>query len=95
MSYSARAVSLIHPSAWKVSVLGTSPVRRSEKFALRVGLLLDHRLCWLSCGYGVRVPMHYLPLAVFGSIDHRNSQVDRGNVLPCAYLGLLSLYPTV
>jgi hypothetical protein len=54
---------------------------------------LDRRLCRLSRGYGVRVPKHYLPLAVFGSIDHRNSQVDRGNVLPCAHLGLLPLYP--
>jgi GrpB-like predicted nucleotidyltransferase (UPF0157 family) len=37
--------------------------------------------------------MHYLPLTVFGSKDHRNSQVDPGNVLPCPHLGLLPLYP--
>src|SRR5215204_7816027 len=43
----------------------TSPKRSSKKFALRVGLLLDHRLCWLRGGYGVRVPMHNLPLTIF------------------------------
>jgi hypothetical protein len=29
-----------------------------------VGLLLDHRLCWLSRGYGVSVSMHYLPSTI-------------------------------
>src|SRR5829696_3184582 len=30
-------------------------------------LLLDNRLGWLWGGYGVRVPMHYLPGAILGS----------------------------
>ena len=42
--------------------------------ALRVELLLYHRLCWLSRGYRVCVPMHNLPLTVFRSKDHRRPQ---------------------
>ena len=73
--------------------LRVSRVRSSRRFALRVELLLDHRLCWLSGGYGVCVPMHHLPLTIFGSKDPRDPHVDRGNVLPCVHLGLYPLYP--
>src|ERR671920_311887 len=53
----------IHRSAWN---------RYSPKFALRVALLLYHRLCWLSGDYGVSVTMHNLPLTIFfRSKDHR------------------------
>jgi hypothetical protein len=64
----------------------------SQKFALRVGLLLDHRFGWLSGGYGVRVPMHDLPLTVFGSKDHRRAHCVWGDLLPSAYLSLCPLY---
>ncbi len=57
-----------------------------------VELLLYHRLCGLSGGNGVRVPMHYLPGALFRSKDHRNPQSERGDVLPPANLGLRTLY---
>ena len=40
-------------------------------------LLLYERLCCLSCGYRVCVPMHYLPLTVFGSKDHRGPKDPR------------------
>jgi hypothetical protein len=36
---------------------------------LRVGLLLDHRLCWLRGGYGLCVSVHNLP----GARGHRGS----------------------
>src|SRR5829696_8551271 len=55
-------------------------------------LLLDHRLCWLSRGYGVRVPMHYLPATILWSKDHRSPKRVWGYVLPFAYLGLQVLY---
>jgi hypothetical protein len=45
----------------------------SPKFALGMGLLLDHRLGWLSGGYGLRVSVHHLPLTLFGSKDHRGA----------------------
>ena len=70
----------------------TSALRSSKKFALRVDLLLDHRLCWLRGGYGVCVPMHNLPLTVFRSKDHRSPHSVRGDVLPGADLGLCPLY---
>src|SRR5215217_9126692 len=50
-------------------------------FALRVDLLLDHRLGCLRDGYGISVSVHYLPGAVFGSEDHRNPQIAWGT--PC------------
>src|SRR5215216_4413188 len=43
----------------------TSALQSSKKFALRVDLLQDHRLGWLSGSYGVRVPMHDLPHTIF------------------------------
>jgi len=57
-----------------------------------VGLLLDHRLGWLSGRYGVCVPMHYLPLTLFWPKDHRNPQIKRGYFLTSADLGLGPLY---
>src|SRR5215203_3897019 len=66
---------------------------RCKKFDLRVDLLLDHRLCWLRSDYGVRVPMHNLPLTIFfRSKVHRSLQSVRGDLLPCADLGLGPLY---
>jgi len=65
----------------------------SKKFALRVELLLDHRLGWLSRGYRVCVPMHHLLGTVFRSKDHRRPQGVWGDLLPPAYLGLGPLYP--
>jgi hypothetical protein len=50
-------------------------------------LVLYQRLCCLSRGYRVCVPMHYLPGAILGSEDHRNPQSQRGDVLPSADLG--------
>jgi len=73
----------MHRSAWK----GYSP-----KFALRVDLLLYDRLGWLRCGYGIGVPMHDLPLTVFGAKDHRDPKRERGDVLYSADLGLGPLY---
>ena len=63
--------SLVHPSVW---------MGLSQKFALRVELLLYHRLCWLSRGYGICVPMHYLPVTFLRPKDHRNPKSERGNV---------------
>jgi hypothetical protein len=40
-------------------------------------LVLYHRLGWLRGGYGIRVPMHYLPGALLGWIDHRNPESGR------------------
>jgi hypothetical protein len=51
-------------------------------------LVLYQRLCCLSGGYGVCVPMHYLPGAILGSEDHRDPQSQRSDVLPSADLGL-------
>jgi hypothetical protein len=56
-------------------------------------LLLDHRLCCLSGGYGVCVPMHYLPLTVFRSKDHRSPQSDWGDIFAFANLGPGTLHP--
>ena len=39
------------------------------------------------------MPMHYLPLTVLGSKDHRDPKSEGGNVLPSAEPGLLPLYP--
>src|SRR5215210_373865 len=65
----------------------------SRKFALlRVGLLLDDRLCWLKSGYRVCTPMHYLPSALFRSKDARRPQSEWGNILPSANLGLQLFY---
>ena len=52
------------------------------------GLLLDHRLGWLSGRYGVCVPMHYPPLTIIGPKDHRRAQGVGGDLLPPSYLGL-------
>src|SRR5829696_2027978 len=70
-------------SAWK----GNSP-----KFALRVELFLDHRLCWLWGGYGIRVAMHNLPGALFESEDACDAQCHGGNILPSANLGLVAFH---
>src|SRR3712207_1051742 len=46
---SALPIAPIHPSAWKVEVLGTSPVRSSPKFAE-----VDPKVPYLLCLYRVR-----------------------------------------
>ncbi len=51
-------------------------------------LVLYQRLCCLSRGYRVCVPMHNLPGAILGAEDHRDPQSQRGDVLPSADLGL-------
>jgi hypothetical protein len=38
------------------------------------------------------MPMHHLPLTIFGSKDHRNPQIKRGYILTSADLGLYPLY---
>jgi hypothetical protein len=73
-------------------ILRTSALRRSEKFALRVDLLLYHRLGRLSGSYGVRVSMHDLPPTVLRTEDHRGPHGVWGDVLPFAYLGLCPFY---
>jgi hypothetical protein len=73
-------------------ILRTSAFRSSEKFALRVELLLYYRFGWLGRGYGIGVPMHYLPLTLFWPKDHRNPQIKRGYILTSADLGLGPLY---
>src|SRR5215210_273113 len=63
-----------------------------RKSALRIALLLlNHRFGRSRAGYGVRMPMHYLPGPLFRAIDHRNPKSERGNVPPSAKLGLLVL----
>jgi hypothetical protein len=39
------------------------------------------------------VSVHNLPGALFRPKDHRNPQSKWGDILPCAYLGLLPLHP--
>ena len=73
-------------------ILRTSPLRSSEKFALRVGLLLYHRFCWLGRGYRVCVSMHHLPGTLFRPKDRRNPHGNRGNIFPSLNLCLASLY---
>src|SRR5215213_7534571 len=74
-------------------ILRSSAKRRSEKFAMTATLLLYHRLCWTTPGYGVRVPVHHLPLAPFGPEDHSDPKGERGCLLTPAYPGFRSLYP--
>ena len=62
------------------------------KFALRVGLLLDHRLGWLRSGYGVCVPMHCLPGILLKPKDRRNPHGNRGDIIPPLNLGLHPLH---
>src|SRR5947209_14593056 len=71
----------------------TSRARGSPTFALRIGLLLDHRLCRSTGSYRVCVPVQDLSIALFGSKDHRNLQSDWGDILTSADLGLCPLYP--
>src|ERR671916_2180891 len=61
-------------------ILGTFPSGLSRKFALEVDLSLYHRLCWLGRGYGVCVPMHHLPGALFRTKDARNPQSQWGDI---------------
>lgn len=77
----------------KVNSANFAPGLLSEVHFLRVALLLYHRLRRLGGGYRVGVPMHHLPLPIFGSEDHRNPQGARSNVLSCADLALRPLYP--
>ena len=56
-------------------------------------LLLYHRLCWLRGGYGVRVSMHHLPGAIFGSKGHRDPQIAWGDLVSAANLCIGTLYP--
>src|SRR5918995_657801 len=65
---------------------------KSPKVVLRVGLLLDHRLGRLWGDYGVCMAMHYLPGAILGSKDHRNSQSAWSRILASANLDLIPLY---
>jgi hypothetical protein len=55
-------------------------------------LVLYYRLGRLGRGYGVCVPMHYLPGALFGSKDHRDPKGERCNIFTSADLGLRPLY---
>ena len=61
---------------------------------LGLALLLYHRFGRPSGGYGVRVPMHYLPRTVFGAEDHRNPQIAWRNVITSTNLCIGPLYPT-
>jgi hypothetical protein len=70
-----------------IEILRTSRSRSSEKFALRVELLLYHRFRRLRGGYGVGVAMHHLPAAAFGPKEGRNPQSERRDVLPASDLG--------
>src|SRR5919112_4542162 len=72
----------------------TSIIRDCPKLALRVDLLLDHRFGWPRGGYGVRVPMHYLPGAILWSKDHRNPKIAGGDLFPSTDLPIGPLYPT-
>src|SRR5215211_4997364 len=60
--------------------------------SLRAELFLYHGLCRLRGGYGIRVAVHHLPIAILGSKDHRSPQIERGNLLASADLGLWVLY---
>src|SRR5215212_5409468 len=55
-------------------------------------LLLYHRFGRPRGGYGVGVTMHHLPGAILRPEDHRDPQSPRGDLLPCADLGLAPLY---
>jgi hypothetical protein len=59
---------------------------------LAVVLFLYHRFGWLRGGHWVCMPMHYLPLTVFGSKDHRSPKSDWCCILPTTNLGLCPLY---
>src|SRR5918993_4849918 len=59
---------------------------------LRIDLILYHRFCWLSRGYRVCVPMHYLPGTIFRSQDSRNPHGNRGNIFPSPNLRLVPLH---
>src|SRR5215213_8959337 len=82
-SYCSPLIRLIHRGAWN---------RNSANFALRVGLLLDHRFRWLRGGYGVRMSVHDLPSAIFGPEDARDAQSYGANILTPANLGLVALH---
>src|SRR5215213_8872664 len=82
-SYCSPLIRLIHRGAWN---------RNSANFALRVGLLLDHRFRWLRGGYGVRMSVHDLPSAIFGPEDARDAQSHGGNILTPANLGPVALH---
>jgi hypothetical protein len=82
-------LALIHRSAWKVNPWNFAITESYEVRSKGIGgLLLDHRLGWLSGRYGVCVPMYYPPLTVFGPKDHRRAQGVWGDVFTPAYLGL-------
>jgi hypothetical protein len=68
-------------------------LKSSKRFALGLELLLYHRFGWPSGSYGVRVPMHHLPGAVFGSKDHRDPQIAGCDLLSSADLRVGTLYP--
>src|SRR5215212_10515982 len=82
-SYCSPLIRLIHRGAWN---------RNSANFALRVGLLLDHRFGWLRSGYGVRMSVHDLPSAIFGPEDARDAQSHGANILTAANLGPVALH---
>ncbi len=58
-----------------------------------LGLILYHRLCWLSLGYRVCVSMHNLPGAILWSKGHRDPQIAWGDFLSPADLRIGPLYP--
>src|SRR5215212_3888506 len=69
------------PSCTRVrgrEILRTSP----RNSALGVGLPLDHRFGRLRSSYEVCMPMHDIPLTVFGAKNHRRAQSKRGYILP-------------
>jgi hypothetical protein len=72
-------------------VFGQFRKANSQKFALRVDLLLYHRLGWPSGGYGIRMSVYDLPGAIFGAKYAPDAQGNRGDVFPPANLCLVAL----
>ena len=85
---SGQLSALIHRSAWKGNSANFALTAFSELRSKGVGLLLYHRLCRPSRGYGIGVAMHYLPVAAFGPKEDRNPQSERRDVLPASDLGI-------
>src|SRR5918993_3976215 len=71
------------------SELRTNGVLRSS---LRADLLLYDRVGRLRSGYGVRVTVHDLPGALFGSKDHRDPKSERRYIFTSADLSLRPFY---